>query len=369
MKDKKWLVYTHISPSNKYYIGITSQNVKKRWRNGNGYKDSVKFYNAIKKYGWDDFKHIVLIDNLDRETANEIEKYLISKYDTINNGYNITEGGYTSNPKISKKERQKNSKRNIKIYRYNLDGYYKDEFISLSEAERITNILGSSISSCANGKIGQAGGYMWRKYKKERIKPYINSNEVPVDKYTLDGKYIESFKSAKIASEKDGKDSSSIIACCKGKVNRVGDYIYKYHGDKLNYHLSEIKHINQSKKVYKYNFYHQLIEVFESIMIASEHENLSITCISDICNGKHKPTGDFYYSFSDKPSYDIQKYTSSRKKKVAQYDIHMNLINIFESLTDASKITGISISSINGVLKGRCKTTRIGDIKYIWRYV
>ena len=74
MKDKKWLVYTHISPSNKYYIGITSQNVKKRWRNGNGYKDSVKFYNAIKKYGWDDFKHIVLIDKLDRETANTLNE-------------------------------------------------------------------------------------------------------------------------------------------------------------------------------------------------------------------------------------------------------------------------------------------------------
>lgn len=30
----KWTVYRHTSPSGKVYIGITSQNVERRWNSG-----------------------------------------------------------------------------------------------------------------------------------------------------------------------------------------------------------------------------------------------------------------------------------------------------------------------------------------------
>lgn len=40
-----WIIYEHISPSGKVYIGITSQNVERRWKNGMGMeKDLIKFY-------------------------------------------------------------------------------------------------------------------------------------------------------------------------------------------------------------------------------------------------------------------------------------------------------------------------------------
>lgn len=39
----------------KKYIGQTKQKVEKRWNRGKGYKTSSKFYNAINKYGWDNF--------------------------------------------------------------------------------------------------------------------------------------------------------------------------------------------------------------------------------------------------------------------------------------------------------------------------
>lgn len=55
-----YIVYRHTSPSGKVYIGITSRQPEQRWLNGNGYKDSPKFYNAIKKYGWDNFNHEIL---------------------------------------------------------------------------------------------------------------------------------------------------------------------------------------------------------------------------------------------------------------------------------------------------------------------
>lgn len=93
-KDKKFVVYIHRNLVNgKVYIGQTC-NLSERWRcNGKNYLNSTKFYNAIKKYGWDNFSHEVLYDNLNQEAADIIEKELIEKYDSINNGYNLKEGG------------------------------------------------------------------------------------------------------------------------------------------------------------------------------------------------------------------------------------------------------------------------------------
>lgn len=54
--NNTWCVYKHTSPSAKVYIGVTKKNVDERWSgNGNRYRGSASFHNAIKKYGWDNF--------------------------------------------------------------------------------------------------------------------------------------------------------------------------------------------------------------------------------------------------------------------------------------------------------------------------
>lgn len=90
----KFKVYCHKNKiNNKLYFGITSQTLNARWRKGKGYKKGV-FYRAIQKYGWDNFNHIVLLENISEECAKEIEKYLIKKYNSIVPfGYNTTKGG------------------------------------------------------------------------------------------------------------------------------------------------------------------------------------------------------------------------------------------------------------------------------------
>lgn len=88
-------VYKHTNKINhKSYIGITKQNVKTRWKSGYGYVIQRKFYNAIKKYGWDNFEHKIIEKDIPTlEQANEREKYWISYYDSFKNGYNSTLGG------------------------------------------------------------------------------------------------------------------------------------------------------------------------------------------------------------------------------------------------------------------------------------
>lgn len=101
MTKGSYSLYIHQSPQGKIYIGITSRNPYTRWgHDGLGYYDKRKsnqshFYNAIQKYGWNNFQHIILLENLSKEVACECEKYLIVKYKTNDKdyGYNITEGG------------------------------------------------------------------------------------------------------------------------------------------------------------------------------------------------------------------------------------------------------------------------------------
>ncbi len=91
-----YTVYKHTSPHGKVYIGITSQSPIRRWRkDGSGYKSHTHFYRAIKKYGWDNFKHEILFSGLSQKEAEQKEMELIALYNSTNQeyGYNISLGG------------------------------------------------------------------------------------------------------------------------------------------------------------------------------------------------------------------------------------------------------------------------------------
>ncbi len=93
----RYIIYAHTNKINgKKYIGQTCQEENRRWRDGLGYSDSPKFYQAIIKYGWDNFQHEILETGDSAQWANEREIYWIAYYDTFDNdnkGYNMTPGG------------------------------------------------------------------------------------------------------------------------------------------------------------------------------------------------------------------------------------------------------------------------------------
>ncbi|WP_273478280.1 GIY-YIG nuclease family protein [Ignavigranum ruoffiae] len=93
--EREYCVYAHTNKiNNKKYIGM-SKNIKNRWRqNGVGYKTCPYFYRAIQKYGWENFEHEVIQDNLTHVEACQLEKDLITLYQTRGSGgYNLATGG------------------------------------------------------------------------------------------------------------------------------------------------------------------------------------------------------------------------------------------------------------------------------------
>lgn len=96
---KKYIVYKHTNKTNgKVYIGITCQKSEKRWMNGYGYRRNDHFFKSILKYGWDNFEHEILYENLEKMQAELLEISLIRFYDSTNpdKGYNIRVGGSAS---------------------------------------------------------------------------------------------------------------------------------------------------------------------------------------------------------------------------------------------------------------------------------
>lgn len=91
------IVYVHTNRVNgKVYVGQTNTKPSYRWgKEGNGYKRSTSFRNAIKKYGWDNFDHQIVATAGTQQALDNLEKVWIVLLQATdrNHGYNLTSGG------------------------------------------------------------------------------------------------------------------------------------------------------------------------------------------------------------------------------------------------------------------------------------
>lgn len=233
-----YLVYRHTNlVNNKIYIGITQQNAEKRWSRGHGYQRQPHFRDAIKKYGWNNFKHEVLFDNLSKEEAIEKEIELIAKYKSNDReyGYNISKGGETYKENFkNKKGRDIANSRSVRV----IDAKTK-EIIGVYESQNLcANALGinrKGINKNCRGKSKTYKGYIFE-YADCDFKKPKNIGIGP-------GKHKNHHKTKVICIEDNIKFNSLIeageyynirpnnIACClckNAKVKTAGGKHWEY---------------------------------------------------------------------------------------------------------------------------------------------
>jgi len=117
----KGYIYAHINKqNNKVYIGQTIQNPNTRFGNdGNNYNYNRNnlFYNAIQKYGWNNFEHKIIytIESESKDdlllALNSLEEQEILKYNSCNRecGYNVESGGKNTSKSDTTKQKISNS--------------------------------------------------------------------------------------------------------------------------------------------------------------------------------------------------------------------------------------------------------------------
>lgn len=260
--EKKWCVYVHISPNGKRYIGITCQKPEKRWKRGYGYQCNSHFFRAIQKYGWDNFVHEVIIENLSENDAKKSEIYLIDKFKTNNPnfGYNITSGGEGSlgisrfgsdNPMYQKhhsdetRKKMSNAKKDYykrlgldnfrPIYQFGLDCSFIKEFNSVKEACLEFGFDDSVVSKSCSRKINTAYGYIWSykdmvnnidDFKRDALQRLSNgklnrskNNSKSVNLFDLSGNCLGIYESASNLARQLGVSISRVsYACLKGTI-------------------------------------------------------------------------------------------------------------------------------------------------------
>lgn len=270
MKDKCFIVYMHENMLNgKVYIGQTCKTLNQRsGSNGKNYKNSTHFWNAIQKYGWDNFKHFVLFEGLTGEEANFIERKLIQCYKSNNSefGYNMDIGGSnghrhseetkqklregklgTLNPnygkKLSKDIREKMSKSRtgekhhfygkhhseetkLKISKkkkgVKLDGKRRRGFTDKDRAKLRAYNLGKKLSEETRRKMSES--QKGKKFSQKTIEKIALAESIPIIQLDKFGNFIKRHDGASFAARELNIQASNIRSCCNHKRNSAGGF-------------------------------------------------------------------------------------------------------------------------------------------------
>ena len=143
------------------YIGKTNGR-DKSYRTGS---KVLKRY--ISMFGYDTFDNRFdrnVLEHCSKENISKREEYYIEKYDTTNEGVNLTRGGRYDFKRFNFKP----------IVQYDLEGNFIREWNSGIEAYENTNLTNyGGISACCKGKQPTSGGFIWR-YKSIPVHCKIN---------------------------------------------------------------------------------------------------------------------------------------------------------------------------------------------------
>lgn len=278
IENGNYCIYMHTSPNGKKYIGQTRSQPEERWgKNGSRYlkkhKDNSRYQQpafayAILKYGWDNFNHEIIANNLTKEEADNFEKLLIAKLNTMDSryGYNLREGG--NNSPISEETKRKiseslkgntlsdsarkklsdsmkgkllgaNSPCSKKNVQYDMQGNLLKIWDSISDAARALSLNVANIAKCcneANNVHWTIGGYIWKFFGDELTKEYVDmcnkrSSGKYIAQYSLSNELVCVYRNLTEAELEAGVNHSNISACCNGRRKSVGGYIWRYYDE------------------------------------------------------------------------------------------------------------------------------------------
>lgn len=217
--QKNYVVYLHTNLiNNKVYVGQTN-NIIRRWRN-NGieytYTQSHSLFGkAIQKYGWENFSHEILAEELTQEEANALEIYYIEQFNSCNPewGYNLRAGG-NGGGALSQETKQK--LREIAQNKGLWKGENNPRHLDPLYGER-NGMYGKHHSEETKQKISEAlKGRVVSEEQKLKTKEFM-MNHHPRAKKVRCIETGEIFNSARQAAAAKGLGNSTISRFCNGE--------------------------------------------------------------------------------------------------------------------------------------------------------
>lgn len=378
------VVYMYTSPIGKSYIGQTTNETarRKKWYSSSYKYAGDKVNRARAKYGPNNFTYKRLYNYIfpSRKVAVKVldifEEIFIVIYNTIKDGYNIDKGGHNKAA-------------------YNFAKHHKKGY-KLSRRTRL--------------RIGLASRRRWEnpEYKKAAVvalrknrvykKGYRNySHAKPIVQLSLDGKYINEFPSQREAEAfilgKEFEGRTNIGPVCNGKRDSAEGFKWLFKDDYYNYFLHpekpnipqrvirafndiknrntpRIKSVKEKKErksrlfrngriIGQYDLTFHLVKIWYSINYASETLHICQRNIRRAIKTLGKYKGFYWRDYEGldtvKPKVKKKKDASYTWKAVVQKDINDNVINIYQSITEACKV----MHKNNKTMLSRCLNGKI----------
>lgn len=407
-------LYIHIVPKeisgydwDKYYVGITKQDLTKRWgTNGHGYYGQP-FWNAINKYGWNNLKHVVVSNLCTELNACELEQDIITYLKSTNQkyGYNVHAGGFGG------------SSDNLN------SGIYEDltekRFGMLTVTKRVEDKIRNSgrkipmwecVCDCGNTIIcsrevlmrknkTDCGCQRSNKMKDYYLQRYLSNKKIEIiDDYII---YyfpnhqlifdLEDYDKIKdlyfyYNSKKDTYYYNSVFNNTnRYLVHRLffkySSYTYEYlNGNNNDYRKNNLlykeKHpktrkqsvVKQEQKkltfpskwipVLQFSTSGELIAKYKSVTEAANTTGYNKSNISGCCKGRNKTYKGFLWKYEN-------EYIGMETKCIVQYDLNAIEVNRYKTIDDALASSGVEIPKIYHALT---RNKHFGG-GYLWAYI
>ena len=303
--------------NDKKYIG-QSLDIKNRWRHhinelNKNKHSNAHLQNAWNKYGEDRFKfeiiQICTVSELDVK-----ERYWITYYNSMENGYNLCEGGggcrgyKHTNEEISKMRAARNPEPVLQMDN-NLQIIHRWE--SGSQAAKALGLFSQAINNCCNkiNHVKSVGNYIWIYEKDEKTfdRDYYSNKNIAMPKtvgqFNQDLKLLHIWDSCYEVEKKLNISAGEICTVCNHKRNSSHGYIWAYVDKNGNfvddYDYTKIK-IRAIKQVEQYTMDNEYITTFSSVRQASIKTGIYKDLISEACKGSRESAGNYIWKYKQK---------------------------------------------------------------------
>lgn len=309
--------------NNKVYIG-QSKDINKRWYshrselNGNKHNNE-HLQNSWNKYGCDSFK-FEIVELCEQSELNNKEIYWIDYYDSSNPdlGYNLTKGG--------------------------------------------------------DGTLGRVVT------EEEKMKIYLSHNSEEIVQLTIDGKFVNRWRSAAYASRALNIPTGGIRGCVKHDASyyTCHNYIWvlasEYDNGLFDYESYKHEHLDYYlRPISKYDLYGNKIAEWDCQAKIKESDNV-MKRLKSILNHTTRQADGYIYAYSDDIDFMTEDYLrdcriKSYRYKVKQFDLDYNYIRTY-TIEEIENLP-FRTKTILKCCSNRYANTKGGIYRafgYIWEY-
>jgi hypothetical protein len=231
------------------------------------------------------------------------------------------------------------SKHNGKVYKYDLHGNFIAEYENAEAAAFLDNIASSYLLEHLKGTWSYCHKHVYTKKYYIKLPPELLEhktkriyNPKEIYQYSLDGKYINSFKDKNEAAEFTGLKARYIRDCASGNLGKgktYGGFLWSFEKKKQ---IPKFEKIMNYKEIHQYSLDGKYIKTYNSIKEAKlEVGSCAITHCAQ--GSKGNPTaGGFIWSYEKVKSV---KPVLPKKRPINVYK-NNKLYKTFESQAEVS---------------------------------